>query len=62
MNNGEQIAAIADLRARVTELEKLPPRVAGVEKAMWGWGGALATLGFVFGLFSDWIKERLGGG
>lgn len=62
MNDGDTIAAIADLRARVNALEKLPDRVSGLEKAMWGWGGALATLGFIFGLLSDWIKERLGGG
>lgn len=61
MSGDETVAAIADLRARVNELEKLPPRVSGIEKAMWGWGGALATLGFMFGLFSDWIKERFAG-
>lgn len=62
MNDGDTIAAIADLRARVNALEKLPDRVSGLEKTMWGWGGALASLGFILGLLSDWIKERLGGG
>ena len=59
MSDEATVAAIADLRARVNELEKLPPRVTGMEKAMWGWGGALAALGFMFGLLSDWIKGRL---
>lgn len=62
MTNLEQIAAIADLRARIVELEKLAPRVSGLEKAMWGWAGAVGAVGFIFGLLSDWIKERLGGG
>lgn len=54
------IAAVADLRARVLELEKLEPRVSGLEKAAWGVGGVVATIGFLFGLAADWIKAKLG--
>ena len=61
MTEGDVAGHIADLRARVNELEKLPPRVAGIEKAMWGTGGVIATIGFVFGLMSDWVKAKLGG-
>lgn len=61
MTEEDVTAHIADLQARVNELEKLPPRVAGIEKAMWGTGGVVATIGFLFGLMSDWIKAKFGG-
>jgi hypothetical protein len=60
VSDNTTVAAIADLQARVKVLEELPARVTGVEKAMWGWGGALAALGFMFGLLSDWIKGKFG--
>jgi len=28
---------------------------------MWGTGGVVATIGFLFGLMSDWIKAKFGG-
>ena len=61
MTEGDVAGHIANLQARVTELEKLPPRVTGIEKAMWGTGGVVATIGFLFGLMSDWLKAKLGG-
>lgn len=61
MTEGETAERLGDLRARVTELEKLPNRVAGIEKAMWGAGGVVATVGFLFGLMADWLKAKIGG-
>lgn len=61
MNESETSGALGDLRARVNELEKLPSRVSAIEKALWGAGGVIATIGFLFGIAADWVKTKLGG-
>lgn len=62
MNESEKAQELGALKARVSELEKLAPRVAGLEKALWGFGGAVAIIAYMFGIFSDWIKDKLGVG
>jgi hypothetical protein len=57
------VGKLAELQARLEAVERLSgkteERVGGIEKVMWGWGGAIGLLGFVVGIFSDWIKDRL---
>ena len=61
MTESDVSAAIADLRARVTELEKLPSRVAGLEKALWGFGGVVGAVSYFIGVSSDNIRKLIGG-
>lgn len=57
-------AEIARLKTQVEDLikdnEKLDGRMAAVERFQQWFVGAGATVGFVFGIMSDTIKQKLG--
>ena len=75
MNEGEIAERLGALDARVDDVvlrvaehraehqsmhKELNGRLSILEKIIWGAGGVVASVSFVFGISVDWIKSKIG--